>query len=101
MSYLSFLALFSILRYGMVWYGMVSRYIDEVSPFVSSSRSRKKTIIKSKLTPPKQEEASAPAYASSSSGSASPSPFPSIFATTGVSATVGGNLIGDAALCAA
>ena len=41
-----------------------------------------------------------PAYASSSSA-ASPSPFPNIFATTGVSATVGGNLMGDAALCAA
>ena len=50
----------------------------------------------------KQEEASAPAYYASSSASASSAEsFPNIFATTGVSATVGGNLMGDAALCAA
>ena len=79
---------------------MVIEKVAQVSPFVSFSlllsHSRKKTIIKSKLTPPQE-----PAYASSSSGSASPPSFPSIFATTGVSATVGGNRMGDAALCAA
>jgi hypothetical protein len=70
------------------------RSAASASPLISKAR----LFIKSKLTPP---QAKKQAYASSSSGSASPPSFPNIFATTGVSATVGGNLIGDAALCAA
>ena len=86
-----------ILQYGTIWYTWhdIARYGIVLS--IGTGLAARIYILNSSLLTSSKTK---PAYASSSSA-ASPSPFPNIFATTGVSATVGGNLMGDAALCAA